>query len=805
MADNGLVRILLVDDDEDDYMLTLDLLDGIEGWEYALEWVTTYDAALEAIGRHRHDVYLLDYRLGERNGMELLREALEKGCQAPMILLTGQGDHEVDVEAMKAGAADYLAKEQISAPLLERSIRYAIEHARTLQTLRRRNRELSLLNGLIAASAAALEPESILDLACRELALALNVPQATASFLDKDKKAALMVAEHRAEGRLPLLGQTISVDDHPVFQHLLSYEAPLVVDDVRSDPRLVPLRDELCWRAAASLLLLPLLIKGDVVGILCLESEEPRRFSEEEVSLAWSVAEQLTGALARARLNEERQRLSAAIQQSAEGVIITDVEGTIVYVNPAFELMSGYSCEEVIGQNLRILKSSEQDAAFYSELWTTIRAGEVWHGRLANRKKDGSHYTAEETVTPVRNGNGAIANYVAVQRDVTRELQLEEQYRQAQKMEAVGRLAAGVAHDFNNLLTAINGFAELIRLQLSSDSPLQEMTDKILEAGQSAADLVRQLLAFSRKQVIEPKVLDLNDVVANMHKMLRRIIGEDVELATVLAPGLWSVKVDPAQIEQVIVNLVVNARDAMPQGGRLTIETANEILGKEEDACYLEPQPGEYVLLAVSDTGLGMNKEVKARIFEPFFTTKEVGKGTGLGLATVYGIVKQGGGGIWVYSEEGQGTTFKIYLPRAEEVASMSAQAEVRADMPSGSETVLLVEDDLRVRELVRRVLRGQGYTLLEAQDGQEAWRMASQYAGTIDLLLTDVVMPGMGGRVLAEQLVEARPEMKIIFMSGYADDAIGHHGVLEPGVVFLPKPFSPMNLAHKVRVVLDG
>ena len=712
---------------------------------------------------------------------------------------------------MEAGAADYLVKGQIDAPLLERSIRYAIANARTWQALReseerlrRRNRELSMLNGLIAASAAGLEYESILEIACRELALALNLPQAMAVLLNEEKAVGSVVAEYRAGNRFSLLGETIPVEGNPLFEHFRHYESPLIVNDVRSDPRLGSFRNAFCKRGVVSFLVLPLIVQGDMAGILCLDAFEPRRFSDEEVNLAWSVAEQLAGVLARARLNEERQRLSAAIEQAAEGVIITDTEGTIVYVNPAFERITGYSRAEAVGQTPRLLKSGKHDATFSEELWATIRAGRVWYGRFINKKKDGTFYTAESTITPVYNGNGEIVNYVNVQRDVTRELQLEEQYHQAQKMEAVGQLAAGIAHDFNNLLTAINGFAELMRLQLSPEDPLREMTDKILEAGHSAARLVRQLLTFSRKQAVRPKVVNLNEVVANIQMMLQRIIGEDIELVTILAPDLWLVKVDPAQMEQVIVNLVVNARDAMPGGGWLTIETACEVLSEADSAFYLESLPGEYVVLAVKDTGLGMSDEVKAHIFEPFFTTKEVGKGTGLGLATVYGIVKQSGGNIQVHSEKGQGTTFKIYLPRAEEEPTPLLPTN-KGDIPSGKETILLVEDDARVRELARRILYQQGYSLLEARDGREAQLVAERYAGPIHLLLTDVVMPGLGGEALAEQLVQTRPGLKIIFMSGYANETIMYLGMPVPGVTFLQKPFTPGELMHKVRVVLDG
>jgi two-component system cell cycle sensor histidine kinase/response regulator CckA len=500
------------------------------------------------------------------------------------------------------------------------------------------------------------------------------------------------------------------------------------------------------------------------------------------------------------RAEEARLRLATAIDQAAESIVITDTAGTIQYVNPAFERITGYSQAEAIGENPRILKSGKQDAAFYEALWATITAGQVWQGRLVNRKKDGSLYTEDATISPVREG-GAIINYVAVKRDVTRELQLEEQYYQAQKMEAVGRLTAGVAHDFNNILTAINGFSELVSLGMAPDDPLQDSVKKVLSSGQRAAGLVRQLLAFSRKQIVQPEVLDLNDVLANVDKMLRRIIGEDVELQTIPAPGLWLTRADPVQVEQIILNLAVNARDAMPDGGKLTIETANVTL----DEAHLGVQPGEYVLLAVSDTGTGLSEEVKSHLFEPFFTTKELGRGTGLGLATVYGIVKQSGGDIQVYSEEGVGTTFKVYLPRAREVAPLPAHPQVTQVMPAGDETILLVEDDEGAHELARRVLGSLGYTLLEARNGPEALRLAADYRDTLHLLLTDVVLPGMSGKALAEQLARSHPGLKTLFMSGYTDNAIAHHGVLDPGTAFLQKPFGPVELARKVRAVLDA
>jgi two-component system, cell cycle sensor histidine kinase and response regulator CckA len=382
--------------------------------------------------------------------------------------------------------------------------------------------------------------------------------------------------------------------------------------------------------------------------------------------------------------------------------------------------------------------------------------------------------------------------------------EIEEQYRQSQKMEAIGQLTAGIAHDFNNLLTAINGFASLLQYKLNPDNLHQKHVEKILHAGQRAAALIRQLMAFSRKQIIEPKVLDINIVVTDLEKMLYRIIGEDVQLTTNLSENLWSIKVDPSQLEQIIINLAVNGRDAMPEGGRLLIETSNIVLDEEYAAHYLETRPGEYVQLAISDTGVGMSKEVKKRIFEPFFTTKEVGKGSGLGLATVFGIVKQGKGNIWVYSEEGKGTTFRIHLPRVYEPESFAAAIDSKIENLFGNETILLVEDDDEVRDLVRQVLQTYDYTVLMAREGRGALDIATNYKDAIHLLLTDVIMPGMNGKALAEKITMTRPNVKILFISGYSDEMIAHHGILNPGVNLLQKPFNTLDLAHKVREALD-
>jgi len=382
--------------------------------------------------------------------------------------------------------------------------------------------------------------------------------------------------------------------------------------------------------------------------------------------------------------------------------------------------------------------------------------------------------------------------------------QSEEQLQQAQKLEAVGRLAAGVAHDFNNILTAITGHSELMLRQLGADDPRRKHAEQIEKSAYMAAALTRQLLTFSRKQVIEPRVLKLNEVILNIEKMLRRLIGEDIEFHTVLDPTAGHIKADPGQIEQVIMNLAVNARDAMLNGGKLTLTTASTTLDEKYLKNFPELSAGEYVLLAVADTGTGMSDEVKAHLFEPFFTTKPAGKGTGLGLATCFGIVKQNGGHINVYSELGSGTTFRIYFPQVRSEVEPDRVHTKSVEVAGGGETVLLVEDETAVRELAALTLREKGYTVFEAANGKDGLRLARRQDGKIDLVLTDVVMPVMGGKEMADTLHESYPETKVLFTSGYTEDAIGHHGVLRPGIVFLQKPYMAATLARKVREVLD-
>jgi len=860
----------------------------------------------------------------------------------------------------------------------------------------------------------------------------------------------------RFQGKAQDVPWAEEIESGPIAAVLRRGEA-LLKKDILGDPELSAWKADAARKGYRSLFLIPLADREDFLGIVVVGCPKPEGFGLDDRGLLEELAHDLAYGITalrtrvrHARAEKQIHLQTAALESAANSVVITDTAGIIVWVNPAFTRLTGYSPEESIGHPTRILKSGKHDEAFYKDLWDTILAGRVWRGEMANRRKDGSLYIEEQTITPVKDESGQIRNFVAIKqdfteqkkaeaqlrnsesflqqsqavarvgsyvydvptgtwinssvldeifgidesfpknsdgwvrllhpdeqtelvryfqqhvlaehnpfdkeyriirqndrqerwvhglgklefdadgnliqmigtvqditerraterelrltqdavehfqdialwvrpdgklfyvneracqalgysreellrmsipdidpsfprerfaeiweqlgeqgtmtfeslhrckdgsvfpveitanrlnfhgesygiafsRDITERKKLETQFFQAQKMEAVGRLAGGVAHDFNNLLGVILGYGELLLDQ--QDAAQAQFLEEILKAARHGAALTRQLLAFSRKQVLEPKVLDLNQLITDMLKMLQRLIGEDVALTFAPTPSLGSVKVDPGQIEQVLMNLGINARDAMPNGGKLTIETENVELDRAYFNQHSSGTPGPYVLLAVSDTGTGMDSGTQARIFEPFFTTKEKGKGTGLGLATVYGIVKQSGGYVWVYSEPGHGTTFKVYFPRFAEAGETEESGVVPKITIQGSETILLVEDAEPLRELARLFLEGAGYHVLEANGGAEALEMSRGHGGPIHLLLTDVIMPGMSGAELAAKLRVERPESKIIFMSGYTDDAIAHHGVLDSGVTLLVKPFTRDALIRKVREVLD-
>ena len=493
----------------------------------------------------------------------------------------------------------------------------------------------------------------------------------------------------------------------------------------------------------------------------------------------------------RRKVEADRELLATAIEQSAETVFVTDPQGRIIYANPAFEEVSGYTVAEAVGANPRILGSGLHAPASFDELWSTVASGRTWSGRIVNRRKDGQLYTEDVTISPVRDRSGRIANYVAVKKDVTRSLEIESQLLQAQKMESVGRLAGGVAHDFNNILAVILSSVRFAIEAVPAEGELRSDLLEIESAGERAAALTRQLLAFSRKQMLAPEVLDLNGLVRSLEKMLRRVVGEDVNLVPDLAPERLLVRADPVQIQQVIVNLVVNARDAMPGGGTLTIRTRNA-------------EGPSQVQLQISDTGTGMDEATMACLFEPFFTTKEAGKGTGLGLSSAYGIVRQSGGSIRATSQPGKGTTIEVMLPRTEEDAGQAAAGPSAGDL-AGTETVLVVEDDASVRGAVRRMLAKAGYAVLVAENGLEGLARCREHEGDIHLVLADVVMPTMNGQAFRERLHQERPATRVLLMSGYTDEKLCSNGVLASDVGFIAKPFNVETLLQRVRQVLDA
>lgn len=522
----------------------------------------------------------------------------------------------------------------------------------------------------------------------------------------------------------------------------------------------------------------------------------------------------LTPALLRALEEVEQRRLreefekkilfqASLLDQVRNGIIATDSDGRIVHWNRFAETLFQWKADEVMGREVMEVTFPAKNREKAAQIMSELRSGGFWEGEVEMVRKDGSIFTGYVIDTLIRSGD--TTGFVGVSIDITDRKSLEEQFRQAQKMEAIGRLAGGVAHDFNNLLTAIIGYSQILISRFDDDDRARSELEEIEKAGKRAAALTSQLLAFSRKQTMQPKMLNLNSIVLDFQKILKRVIGEDVEIEVSLEPDLPHVKADPGHMEQLIMNLAVNARDAMPHGGTLSITTSSQILEKGYLQENFEVQPGPYVVLTVSDEGSGMDEETKSRIFEPFFTTKEAGKGTGLGLSTVYGIIKQAGGHIRVESALGEGSTFRVFLPQFEEVVEAAAPEEQRRNpIARGSESILLVEDDPSVRNLASQVLRDHGYQVIEAWNGEDALKQAKNLgADEIDLVISDVVMPNMGGRAFLKALKRIRPGLKLLMISGYSEESIDKT-LTDSGTGFLRKPFTPTELARRVREILD-
>jgi PAS domain S-box-containing protein len=700
----------------------------------------------------------------------------------------------------------------------------ALRNARAFAESEARRRSAELLAKVGQALSPGLEPDLVAQRIMESARSLLGVQSAAVYRLDPDTGDLVLAAQVRESVStfrwVPRLARGTGAGGAAIRAR-----APVHTPDCLADARLTyapEVRAEFELSACRAILAIPLAVEDQILGALNIGDRTGRVYSEPEIRLVQAFADQAALALENARLyareraaRAEAEAAARALRESEErhrGLVEASIQGIYIhrdfvirYANPALAAIFGYDGpDELVGREVWMLIAPHERERMEAYGRARLR-GETVPPRYEFQgvRKDGSLIWLE-TLASVTTWEGAPA-VLATFVDITERRRLEEQLLQSQKMEAVGRLAGGVAHDFNNLLTVIGGRSSLLLRRLGPEDPLRRDLELIHRTVERAAQLTQQLLAFSRKQVLQPKVLDLNAVVAAMEGMLRRLIGEHIELVTQPAAGLWPVKADPNQLEQVILNLALNARDAMPAGGRLTVTTANVSIGAPGPAGSDEVAPGDYAVLTVADTGTGMEPEVLARVFEPFFTTKEVGKGTGLGLSTVYGIIKQSGGHVAAASRRGQGSVFTIYLPRAGERPADAAAPAGGGEGPQGWETILIVEDEPEVRELAREILEMGGYTVLEGTDAASAERFCREHAGPIHLLLTDVVMPQVSGRELARRLGALRPALRVLYMSGYTDDAIVHHGVLDPSTAFLPKPFTPAELCRKVREALDA
>ncbi|PYO27335.1 MAG: hybrid sensor histidine kinase/response regulator [Gemmatimonadetes bacterium] len=762
-----LARILIVEDVATDAEL-IEREIRRAGIGCATRRVDTETALREALRSFAPDLVLTDHSMPRLTARDTLRLVHQETPDAPVIIVTGSLDEEIAAEYMKAGATDYVVKHHLErlGPAAQRALdlKQAREEQAQAEEARRQGEER--FRALIEHGADAI---------------ALLSADGTVLFLSHSAEKLFGFAPSELAGRSAL--ELLHPDDAPRLLGLLADLAARPGTPLTIELRL--LHRDASWRAVEAVVVNRL---GEpAVGAIVVNFRDISERKEAELAL---------------RDSEEQYR--SLVEGVRDVIFALSPDGIIASLNPAFETITGSPRGEWLGKPFDQLVHPE-DLPLALELFGRVVRGEerpTAQFRIHTSKGD---YRLAEFSATAQLRDDRLIGILGIGRDVTERVQLEQQLRQAQKMEAVGRLAGGIAHDFNNILTAITGYADLLLEDLAPKDPRRQDAEEIHKAADRAAGLTRQLLAFSRQQVLQPRVVDLNALVSELEKMLRRLLGEDVKLATVLAPTLGRVRADAGQLEQVIMNLAVNARDAMPTGGQLTIETADVEFDGGYAAEHYPAPPGKYAMLAVSDTGTGMDPETQAHLFEPFFTTKEKGKGTGLGLATVYGIVKQSGGFIWVYSELGAGTTFKIYLPRVEGAVEPASGRAAPVPVARGSETVLVAEDEAPVRAVARHALERYGYRVLEAASAEAALDVAQRYSGPIHVLLTDVIMPGLSGRDLATRLAALRPETRVIYMSGYTDDAITRHGVLEPGFVFVQKPFTPDTLARTVRDVLDG
>jgi two-component system, cell cycle sensor histidine kinase and response regulator CckA len=910
MKPSELTRVLLIEDDEDDYILARELLSEIARQRFVLDWERTYEAGLEALLRNQHEVALVDYRLGARNGIELLRAALEGGCQAPIILLTGSGQHQIDLEAMEAGAADYLVKANLQANALERSIRYTVQRRRAAALAAFEQARLARFGAEVGLALTQRDSlEAILERCARAMAESLNACVAQIATFDLGKRA---FETRAAAGELLRRMPAGQVPRVRLDLQELNDGRPVLVRQVLHDSRVLD-QEWFKTQGVVSYAAYPLVLEDKLVGLMAVFSRQPlkEQIWEEMGSVAHGISLCIERKRSEEALDASEVKYRSVVENIKEVIFQLDEFGHWTFLNPAWTAVTGFEATQTIGTFfLEYLHEEERERNRHIFLQLVERKLEYcrWETRfltmngtvrwvemyaqptlnpdkgllgisgsltdITERKlaecaiqklaafprvnpnpvlefasdgtltyandaaqelarslgKDLAAILPREAERMVRDvlttGQKALREEVCVEgrtitwsffpvmasqvvhcygADVTEMLSLEAQFRHAQKLESVGQLAAGVAHDFNNILTVIQGYSECLLAQCR-DPGTATALKQIASASKRAAALTRQLLMFSRKQVMQTSVLDLNVVLQNLANMLLRLLGEDIAFEADYGANLPSIEADTGMLEQIVMNLAVNSRDAMPSGGKLVVRTSKAQI----DAAYAVQHPdssaGSFVCLTVSDTGCGMDRKTLDRIFEPFFTTKEVGKGTGLGLATVYGIVKQHHGWIEVSSDVGVGTIFKIYFPAINRIDEPAGEPAPGADpVRGGRETVLVVEDEPMLRELVCQILQQYNYRVISAGSGHEALRIWDEFDGCIDLLLTDMVMPeGMSGRELAAQLKKRKPGLKVIYSSGYSPEAMGRD-FGQGDTVFLSKPYVPPQLARTVRQCLDG
>lgn len=769
---NGPVRILLVEDSEDDELLLKRQLRR-DGLNFTSVRVDTPEAMRTALQDKRWDIVVSDYcmpRFNALHAMEVMREA---GMDIPFIVVSGTIGEDVAVAAMRAGANDYVMKDKLArlAPAITREIEEAAVKCA------REKAENSLR-----------ETEGRFQRVFEHSPVGLMIYDADGMLCDLNRTAREIFGINKT---IAELHQRCKLFDYPSISP----------DKFKKLRQGATIRHE-GW------------ISFDTPGFCeCMASE---RTGDAYLMTTWSaLGDELppSGFLAvyhdlteRKLVEDELVQLAAAVDAAAESIILTDADGVIRYVNPFFEKMTGYNRQEVIGKAPGMLQSGRHDDSFYTKLWETISAGNVWKGHFTNRRKDGTLYEEEAVISPVKDSNGKVIHYVAVKRDVTQELALESQLRQSQKMEAIGRLAGGIAHDFTNMLLVIMQSAQFVKAQVEDNQEVVEFVDQIIEAGQRASELTGDLMAFSHRQRISVRERNINDVLRGQEGMLKRSVGDDIDLILNVQDDPLVAKIDAALLEQVMVHMTVNARDAMPDGGNLLIESFLMEVSDDEkiplsgSACSIELEPGRYGVITVTDTGIGMDESTVSRIFDPFFTTKGSGKSTGLGLSTAYGIVTQHGGALTVYSNPGDGTTFKIFLPLLEKPESQHNGAP----LPPASETLLLTEDNPVIRGNMTRMLKEIGYRVFESRSALEALEVLDEQAGKIDLVISDFMMEGTNGKEFVKQIHERYPDMPVLFASGYTPLYFITRGILSPHDAVLTKPFSKVRVARIVHELLQ-